>query len=52
LGSGGFDSGAGGASRAALTSLFSTTFAIGSSTGLASSIFSTSGLGASDGGAA
>src|SRR5262245_48489978 len=43
----GFVSGAGGGSRAALTSFFSTTLAVGSSTGFASATFSTSGLGVS-----
>src|SRR5262249_8768942 len=45
--SAGLASGAGGGSRAALTSFFSTTFAVGSSTGFASATFSTSGFGVS-----
>ena len=43
----GLESGAGGGSRAALTSFFSTTLAVGSSTGLASATFSTRGFGVS-----
>src|SRR5438046_615259 len=43
-GSAGLDSGAGGGSRAAFTSLFSTTFAVGSSIGFASATFSTRGF--------
>src|SRR5499427_72568 len=40
----GLESGAGGGSRAALTSFFSTTLAVGSSTGFASATFSTRGF--------